>query len=211
MLRLFANYDKLLVRHPFLTNALTTGFLFGSGDYLAQVFFSQEGKRYDYARTSRAAVFGTFIFSPIGDKWYKLLSRVKNPFIKENTSIHPKLISILNAMIPVAMDQLIFAPFIGIPLYYTSMSVLEFNGSPLETAKIKLTRSWWDTLKTNWVIWPGFQLVNFIVVPVNFRLLVVNLFSISWNCYLSYVFNHREEGHILNQVAEVKSEDQITI
>lgn len=81
----------------------------------------------------------------------------------------------------VACDQLVFAPtFIGV--FLSSMAVLE--GSPVRD---KLDRSYRSALTTNWMIWPFVQLVNFKLVPLEHRVLFVNVISIGWNCYLSYL------------------------
>lgn len=80
-----------------------------------------------------------------------------------------------------ACDQGIFAPtFIGV--FLSSMAVLE-GGSVRE----KLDRSYKDALLTNWAIWPFVQMVNFKLVPLQHRLLFVNVISIGWNCYLSFL------------------------
>jgi len=42
----------------------------------------------------------------------------------------------------------------------------------------KLGSSYTSTLLTNWMVWPAVQLVNFKLVPLNHRLLVVNLISL---------------------------------
>ena len=42
----------------------------------------------------------------------------------------------------------------------------------------KLKSSYTSTLLTNWMVWPAVQLVNFKLVPLNHRLLVVNLISL---------------------------------
>lgn len=42
----------------------------------------------------------------------------------------------------------------------------------------KLRSSYTSTLLTNWMVWPAVQLVNFKLVPLNHRLLVVNLISL---------------------------------
>ena len=53
-----------------------TGVLFGVGDVSAQFLFptSKLDKSYDYKRTARAVIYGSLIFSFIGDKWYKILN-----------------------------------------------------------------------------------------------------------------------------------------
>jgi protein Mpv17 len=81
----------------------------------------------------------------------------------------------------VACDQLVFAPtFIGV--FLSSMAVLE--GSSVQE---KLAKSYSSALTTNWMIWPFVQMVNFKLVPLDYRLLFVNVISIGWNCYLSYL------------------------
>lgn len=81
-----------------------------------------------------------------------------------------------------AVDQAVFAPFIGIPLYYLAISLMEGKG--VEEVKQKLQKNWWLTLYTNWTVWPAFQAANFTFVPVAYRLMAVNVVSIGWNCYL---------------------------
>jgi len=81
----------------------------------------------------------------------------------------------------VACDQLLFAPtFIGV--FLSSMAVLE-GSSPTE----KLEKSYLPALQTNWMIWPFVQMANFKFVPLQHRVLAVNVVSIGWNCYLSMV------------------------
>jgi protein Mpv17 len=62
------------------------------------------------------------------------------------------------------------------------MAVLE-GGSPKE----KLEKNYSTALSTNYLLWPFVQLVNFKLVPLHHRLLFVNVISIGWNSYLSYL------------------------
>jgi protein Mpv17 len=51
----------------------------------------------------------------------------------------------------------------------------------------RLADKWWPVLKTNWFLWPWVQIANFGFVPLEHRLLVVNVVALGWNCYLSYM------------------------
>lgn len=180
----FTRYNQLLVRRPLVTNMISTGFLLGAGDCSAQILFpTSPGQPYDFVRTLRAVVYGGLIFAPLGDKWYKVL----------NTKIiwRGKNERTMSTILRVAVDQLVFAPFIGIPLYYASMTVLENRKPYLEHIVDKFESSWWVTLKSNWLVWPIFQWFNFYLLPVHYRLLAVNLISIGWNTYLSYVMHNK--------------------
>jgi len=206
MASIYQKYSQLIAKRPLITNIITTGFLFGSGDYLAQTLYPSSSK-YDYKRTLRGTFYGSIIFAPIGDKWYRLLHKINFPFPK--TKVSPTVSKVLNTLTKVGVDQLVFAPFIGIPLYYSVMSVLEFHDNPLQVAREKLHAHWFNTLKTNWVVWPTFQLFNFALIPVQFRLLVVNIFSIGWNCYLSSVLNHKHD-FLIENITDV-DKDEILI
>jgi protein Mpv17 len=112
----------------------------------------------------------TAVFGPAAATWFKFLQRRVN-LPSTNGTILAR----------VACDQGLFAPtFIGI--FLSSMAVLE-GSSPRE----KLEKSYKPALMTNYMIWPFVQLVNFKFMPLQHRLLFVNVISIGWNCYLSYL------------------------
>ena len=116
------------------------------------------------------ALYGGCVFGPAATTWFGILQR------------HVVLRS-ANATIlaRVACDQLLFAPtFIGV--FLSSMAVLE-GGSPRE----KLRKNYFNALRANYMIWPFVQGVNFKLVPLEHRVLFVNVISIGWNCYLSYL------------------------
>ncbi|EGV64647.1 Protein required for ethanol metabolism [Yamadazyma tenuis] len=190
----YTKYNQLLLKRPLVTNMVTTGILFGSGDFLAQRLFSQNNKKYDYPRTLRAIAYGGILFAPLGDKWYKLLNRLTVP---KSLSWSDKTHNRVNTLLRVGVDQLGFAPLIAIPMYYSAMTVLERSPDPVNDISAKLREHWLPTLKTNWLVWPAFQTLNFYLVPVQLRLLSVNLISIVWNCYLSYVLND-QKSHLLH-------------
>lgn len=75
--------------------------------------------------------------------------------------------------------------------------------------KDKLAGTYTTVLQKNWMVWPWVQAINFKLVPLEHRVLVVNVVSlgtlwvwewgevvgvlladgvrVGWNCYLSYV------------------------
>lgn len=46
-----------------------------------------------------------------------------------------------------------------------------------------------DVMLANWCLWPAVQFVNIGLVPVIYRVLVVNLVATFWNLYLSWKNN----------------------
>ena len=47
--------------------------------------------------------------------------------------------------------------------------------------KKKLDDAYWNALKSNWMLWPAVQAVNFKFVPLEHRVLVVNIVSLGKN------------------------------
>lgn len=110
------------------------------------------------------------VFGPAATKWYQFLQKKINFESKTQTTIAR-----------VAADQTIFAST-NMAVFLSTMSYLE-GGSPQE----KLKKSYLTGLKANWMVWPGVQAANFSIVPLEHRVLVVNVVSLGWNCYLSYL------------------------
>ncbi|TGJ73572.1 Protein required for ethanol metabolism [Orbilia oligospora] len=167
---MFRWYQAKLNQRPVLTQVITTAFLFGAGDITAQQAVDRRGvSDHDFSRTLRMTAWGGCFFGPVAVQWYKLLGRISFPG-------HPNR----ELLARVAADQIIFTP-VNLLCFFTGMTVLE-GGNPKE----KLERSYLTTLRNNWMLWPTVQLVNFKFVPLEHRLLVVNVISLGWNSYLSY-------------------------
>lgn len=110
------------------------------------------------------------VFGPAATKWYQFLQ--KKVVLSTNTR---------TTAARVLADQSVFATT-NMALFLSSMSWLE-GTSPKE----KLKKNYISGLKANWVIWPPVQAMNFTVVPLEHRVLVVNVVSLGWNCFLSYL------------------------
>ena len=152
------------------------------GDALAQQGVERKGLlRHDMTRTVRMAFYGggmdiirllfsslsiahsmcTVVFGPVATKWFQ--------FLQNQISLTS---SSKTLMACVATDQLVCAPTM-IGVFLSSMSLLE-RSDPSE----KLQRTYWEALCTNWCIWPILQGVNFYLVPLQYRVLVVNVLNI---------------------------------
>jgi protein Mpv17 len=116
------------------------------------------------ANTSTTAVFG-----PAATLWFRALSRI-------NLSSKP-----LTVATRVGADQLLFTP-INLTLFLSYMAY--FEGASVQK---RLKDKYVPVLKTNWMVWPAVQSVNFAIVPLEHRVLVVNVVAIGWNCYLSWM------------------------
>ncbi|KZO95523.1 hypothetical protein CALVIDRAFT_537900 [Calocera viscosa TUFC12733] len=175
MASFLGRYNALSLRRPMLTGMVSAAVLFGAGDVLAQQGVERRGLgKHDYIRTLRLSLYGGLIFAPIITRWYRLLER-----LPPSVTLTPRL----GVMLKVGLDQFILTPGI-IAVFYTSMALMEGEGG--EEVKRRLGEAWAPTLVRNWGVFIPTQLVNFSVVPLHHRLLVVNVVSLFWNTYLSY-------------------------
>lgn len=118
--------------------------------------------------------------------WYRFLERFVRIPGRPNAQILAR----------VATDQLVFTP-LNMLFFFSTLSVLE-GSDPKE----KLRASYWTGLKTNWMFWPTVQLVNFKVVPLDHRLLVVNVISLGKPSLLCAV-GHYENGSFFGNIRVV--------
>lgn len=159
-----------------LTQSITTAVLFATGDVMAQQAVDKRGlAKHEFARTGRMALYGGAVFGPAATTWFKFL-QTKIILRNKNLEIAAR----------VAVDQLVFAPT-NLFVFLSSMAIME-GSSP----KDKLASTYTTAIQKNWMVWPAVQAVNFKLVPLEHRVLLVNVLSIGWNCYLSYVSSSKK-------------------
>ncbi|KAF1988432.1 hypothetical protein K402DRAFT_391663 [Aulographum hederae CBS 113979] len=191
MSRFLRWYQTKLKTNPLATQSVTTAVLFATGDTMAQQGVERVEK-HDFARTGRMALYGGCVFGPAATTWFSFLSRL-HPFGAASPNA--------NLVARVALDQTIFAST-NLFVFLSSMALME-GSSP----SAKLESSYWEALKKNWMLWPAVQITNFKFVPLEARVGVVNVVSLGWNCYLSFL---NSQGKKKGDVEQVKgTEDRV--
>lgn len=155
--------------------------MFATGDTMAQQLVERRGiKNTDFSRTGRMALYGgcgqicswrllsqwlTFlagVFGPAATTWFGFLQkRVRIPSSPN-----------LEILARVGLDQTVFVAT-NLFIFLSSMAIME--GSDPQK---KLDSTYTTALTKNWMIWPWVQLVNFKFVPLEHRVLVVNVVSL---------------------------------
>jgi protein Mpv17 len=110
------------------------------------------------------------VFGPAATNWFKFL---QTKIVLKNKN--------LEIVARVAADQTLFAPT-NLFIFLSSMAIME-GSSPSD----KLEKTYTTALQKNWMVWPFVQLINFRFTPLEHRVLLVNVISLGWNCYLSYI------------------------
>jgi protein Mpv17 len=107
------------------------------------------------------ALYGGAIFGPAATTWYGILQR--HIVLKSTTS---------TTIARVAADQVLFAP-VNITCFLSSMAIMEGN-DPVE----KWRSAFIPSYQANLIVWPFVQGANFAFVPLELRVLVVNVVSL---------------------------------
>ncbi|EME48377.1 hypothetical protein DOTSEDRAFT_161874 [Dothistroma septosporum NZE10] len=177
-------YQARLASSPLLTQSVTTAILFATGDTMAQQLVEKKGiANNEWARAGRMALYGGCVFGPAATMWFGFLQRKVVIPNKPNATIVARVLT----------DQTVFAST-NLFCFLSSMALME-GTDPKE----KLKQSYGTALQKNWMVWPIVQATNFKFVPLEHRVLVVNVVSLGWNCYLSYLNSapsgsHNKEG-----------------
>ncbi|GAW07235.1 integral membrane mpv17 pmp22 [Lentinula edodes] len=165
-------YSAAFARRPMATQSATSAVIFGAGDVIAQQLVDRRGLRnHDLIRTARFVFYGACLFGPVLTKWHQFIN-------------HRHFDSPFRAVVyKVTLDQLVAAPFITVPMFFGSMSILE--GRPDEAIP-RIKNSYVPTLTRGWCLFIPAQIVNFAFVPVSMRILFFSTVALCWNTYLSF-------------------------
>ena len=151
----------------------------GLGDCCAQQIVEKRGKQHDVRRTIGMSSIGLFVIGPMMRYWYIFLDRAV------------KGAATSDALKKMVIDQTVFAPTI-IAVFFTTTGLL--FGKSFSDIELKFRHQYFETMKTNYMIWPFVQIVNFNFVPLQHRVFVVNFIAIFWNTYLSWATNKHEDN-----------------
>lgn len=148
----------------------------GIGDVISQQAVEKKGfQNHDFTRTFRMGCIGLCI-GPVLRSWYLTLER----FIK------PTSRPIVDGLKKMVADQVLFSPCITAAFFWINNS---FSGGTFEELKEKLKKRYIETQLTSYKLWPAVQVVNFTVVPFQYRVALVQLVAVFWNAYLSWQVN----------------------
>lgn len=133
-------------------------------------------------RTAAFAIFGLLINGPLFNWWYGALERIaarcRKPGRRPGNAREVAL--------KVALDRLLLTP----PYLAVTLVVLRLlQGQGLRRSARETRALYRGVLITNWKVWTLAQLINFNLVPVEFRPIFGNLVACWWNIYLSLISN----------------------
>lgn len=164
-------WHSRLLRKLGLTNITLLerdGWLFTAGVYSPFPYLSSPIPHSKVTNSLLISFPTTAIFGPAATTWFAFLARRINFPSRPNLTIAARVLT----------DQTVFASA-NLGCFLTSMAVME-GSDP----KKKLESTYWTALQKNWMLWPAVQAVNFKLVPLEHRVLVVNIVSLGeWSLY----------------------------
>lgn len=183
------SYGELLDEYPYATKIISSGVVGGFGDTLVQSLLKAEKKDYkfDFRRLLIFMSVCAFYIAPMLHNFFNFLSSLPIP---EGTN------KFVTALIMISIDQTVGATLInaGFFFFFEMMQrffppYTEHDTSFVVAGYDAIQKNLWKTLLASWKIWPFLNFINFLVVPLQFRVLYANLASVFWNMILSSIAN----------------------
>ncbi|KAG0635091.1 putative integral membrane protein, Mpv17/PMP22 family [Tuber brumale] len=190
-------YNVTFAARPLLTMTATNTLLFAIADTTAQTVpslslryrcrcrrssppsssssSSSSPPRFDWNRLIRFASWGCIV-APFQFKWLRFLAR-RYPFSRERGDVGALLL-----VKRVGLDQVVFAP-VGLAGFFAWMTVS--GGGGWRDVRRKFGEVYFGALRSNYILWPAVQMVNFRLIPLRFQLPFASSWGILWGAYLS--------------------------
>ncbi|CAN0361461.1 unnamed protein product [Ascophyllum nodosum] len=129
-------------------------------------------------RTASFAIFGLVLNGPVFHWWYNMLERASERLRKPGEAAG----GTRDIAFKLAMDR-----FVATPPYLlmTLLALRLMQGLGIDRSVRETRQLYLGALIKNYKVWTLAQLINFKLIPIEFRPLFGNLVSVWWNVYLS--------------------------
>ncbi|CAG9812100.1 unnamed protein product [Chironomus riparius] len=171
-------HTALFGKYLLLTNTVSSGFLMYIGEYFAQRIQKSKNMNengYDREKMKQLAVVG-LSQGPLHHYTYMWMERLLPGNAK--STIVKKIMS----------DQFIVSPVFILHYFYTSYFL---EGRKVTETNELLKDKFLKVYVADWLVWPATQFINFQFVPLQYRVLYINMITMFYNIFLCYVKNER--------------------
>jgi len=162
---------------PVPIKAVITGVTYFIGDWVAQaVQLRKEGRVWldaDRARLLRSTAVGLVLLGPLAHFYYEFVGTLTD------WSVPAKIL----------LDQTAYLALYN-TVYYLPLGVLA--GGDVGTVCADYRTKFWQLLTSGWKLWPLVGIVTYTLIPLNNRVLWIDLIEIFYSAVLSTVSNSKE-------------------
>jgi len=190
------SYEELVPTNPIFYKACTSGVAYALGDFVSQVYQGRTLKTIDLPRSARSGAAGFIGHGPLCHYWLQFMET----YLDFGGAWWA-------TGIKVTADLTVWSIFLNCA-YSTIIGLLAFR-PPEEVFKdVKATT--WPALRSAWRFWPFVHTVSFShVVPLDLKLLWVDVMEVIWVTILSKVANEDKNAKIqANEDLEVVEVDK---
>jgi peroxisomal membrane protein 2 len=168
-------YLALLERRPLRTKAATAAAVAALGDVLSQRL--ARAPRWDWRRTAALTAFGAAWTGPSGHYWQRALERAFPP-PRRGQPDDP-----LRPLKRAALDQLTYGPLCNLLFLLWFAHAVERR--PWAALRAKAAAEFPAVQARGWRVWPAASLAGQLFVPLELRVLWMNLVGLGWGAWLS--------------------------
>jgi len=177
-------YVHLLKKYPATTKITSGGLLVGFGDVVSQKFIESRTD-WDKTRTLRFAGIAFFVITPCTRTWVDVILPKMFP------TTHGARVSNRLAIKKMLADILLYGPIVtslqvGLNMY------LSGEVAPDEFWP-KMASEQPSVIACDWIWWGPMQYVNFRYVPLHLQASYIQVASVAWYIFLSWLAHHNLE------------------
>ncbi|CAJ2659890.1 unnamed protein product [Trifolium pratense] len=183
-------YEEALKTNPVFAKMVISGVVYSVGDWIAQCFEGKPLFEFDRARMFRSGLVGFALHGSLSHYYYQFCEEL---FPYKEWWVVP---------VKVAFDQTAWSA-VWNSIYYTVVAILRLE-SPINIFN-ELTATFFPMLTAGWKLWPFAHLITYGVIPVEQRLLWVDMIELIWVTILSTYSNEKSEARSSPVPIEVTS------
>jgi protein Mpv17 len=179
---LFGVYSDVLLRHPVFVKAVTSALAYLMGDMIAQVLKKDKSeRRIDSTRMLVSCLAGGLGHGPLSHMWYKFSEAIFTE------ALHWSQKNWWVVLVKVLLDQTIWCP-LWKNLYFIMIGLL--NLEPPAKVWLDCRRMTMPYIRWRFRLWPFVNVINYRFVPLQHRLLFVDVVEVVWVTVLAAHLSH---------------------
>ena len=173
-------YEAAVIAHPVFAKACTSGIAYGLGDAISQLLLGKDMDNIDLARSCRSGIAGFVGHGPLCHYWLIFMETYLD-FGGAWWAVFPKIVA----------DQTVWSYYL-VCQYAAFIGILAGKPTAEVVRDVKVTA--WPALRSSWRFWPYVHLISFShFMPMNFKLLFIDVLEVVWCCILSRVSNEGKD------------------